>query len=324
MTIIAFRWLNLIRPASALLTAAAIGWCGQFASAQEPTGDSDSSLAAVSKEEFTAHFQPGDDRPSPPHRDAGPPRDRGQEGRRPRDDDRGPADRGRRDSDLGPADRGPRDNERGPHEGNRGPRDGDRGPDDRRGSEDRGPGARGPADHGPPGRGFGGGFGGARGFGGPMQRFAPPGGQTGNQGPGSIDERIARLEHKLDAILMELHQLRSEHHHPFGPMAQHGPGARHGMDMPGGGPHPPMGPPPFARHGGSSHDHQGPPHMQGPPHGSPPHFGPPRGPRGDGPRDRDDDDDGQRGRAERDRRDSDRPPPPRGAQRERADDDLAF
>src|SRR6185369_9109243 len=311
MSITAFHWPNLIRSVSAFLAAAAISWCGQLASAQEPDGDdSDSPVAALSEDEFSAELQPGDDRPPPPRRgDAGPPRDRGP-------DDRGPRDRG-------PGDRGP----------------GDRGPGDRS-PERRGPEGRGDADRGPPGgfgrgfgggsggaRAFGGGSGGARGFGGPMPRFAPPGApmggpRGGGQGPGSLDERIARLEHKLDAVLMELHQLRGERH-SMGPMAQRSPAAMHGMGMPGG-PHPHMGPPPFARSGGASGDHHGPPHMQGPPHGPPPHFGPPPARRGDGPRDRDDDDDDRRDGARGNREDYDRRPPPRGAQRDFRDDDLAF
>ena len=102
-----------------------------------------------------------------------------------------------------------------------------------RGPEAR-PGDRGPGGPRPQGRGFGGGGfgpGGFGGFGGGGGRggggfqgdgrggvgpgFVPPGGPMPRSprdiaASGSLDERISRLEQKLDAVLAELHGLRQQ------------------------------------------------------------------------------------------------------------------
>jgi hypothetical protein len=159
-----------------------------------------------------AAFQPGDDNPRGDRdRDRRPEEDR-------RSDDRPEGDRspprGRRGG--GPDDRGPRDR-----------------PPEAREFEPRAPGARG----------FGeGGFGGG-GFGAGGPRFGPPGRPGGDE---SLDERIARLERKLDVVLDELRMLRRERP-AFGPMPPGARGGARGFGMAGGPPRGPIEPPRLGR-----------------------------------------------------------------------------
>jgi len=304
-----------IRFLSISITSIALACCCQPSTAQEP-GDGEVDLVLAEQ----------DREPGPPQRrEARPPRDR--DG----DDDRGPA--ARRPGDRGPGDRDPGD--RGP--GDRGASDrglGDRARADRglpeRGPEPRRDGDRQPEGPRPGARGFGGGFGGGGfgggGFGTGGPQFRPPGvPMAAPSRDGGLDERIARLEHKLDAILQELHALRSDQQH-HGPMGQHGPGGPGGYGIAARMPHPPLGPPhpqwdDTRRMPAPPRWIDGPqPRRIGPPGGLP------RGQRAGGPprewdspppsrgdryrgRDRDDDDDDDR---------------PRGGQRERRDDEGGF
>jgi hypothetical protein len=200
------------------------------------------------------------------------------------------------------------------------PRDWDsprpRGPEARPG--DRGPDGPPPQSRGSGGGGFGGArggeFGGARGGGGGFgaggPRFGPPGGP----GPGaprggamspSLDERISRLEHKLDAVLAELHALRHEHH-SFG---YHSAGGSQ-YHMADGPPHGPMGPPPRF---GRDFQHFGPPPGM---RGGAREWDHPPGPRRAGPPDRPRDDDRRGDDRDDDRRPRDRD---RDAPRDRGD-----
>ncbi len=251
---------------AAAFTAAAFACCFQPLAAQQPGEDESSAFSAEQDRD------PG----PPPRREARSPRDRGPDGDRRPEADRGPEARG---------------------------------PDGRR-PDDRPPQPRGREGGGFGGGGFGGGGfggGGARGgFGPGGPQFGPPpapmaGPHHDNGLPAPLDERITRLEHKLDAILHELHALRSEHQH-FGSMpqrAQGGYGAYGMASRMAGPPHwaegpqpgrfgPPGGPPRGPRAGGPPREWDSPP--------------PPRGDRARG-RDRDDDDDDDRPRGgDRDRR----------------------